>query len=79
VRGVEHLQSIETLAAQLPSELFARLREAANEARPLRLLQLADEVALHSQAASRAIRNLANEYRYSELLDALENRDVHAR
>jgi signal transduction histidine kinase len=75
----EQLQSIETLAAQLPSELFARLRDAANEARPLRLLQLADEVALHSQAASHAIRNLANEYRYSELLRALENRGVDAR
>jgi signal transduction histidine kinase len=78
-QGAEQLQSIETLATQLPAELFARLREAANEARPLRLLQLADEVAQHSEEASHAIRNLANEYRYSELLHALENRNADVR
>lgn len=63
---------VEGLSARLPTELFEQLRDAANQARPQRLLQLADEVALHSQEASRAIRSLANEYRYGELLSALE-------
>ena len=62
--------------SHLPPELSSQLRDAANEARPLRLLQLADQVAQHSGEAANTIRSLANDFRYDELLQALEDSEA---
>jgi signal transduction histidine kinase len=70
--------ALEDLAQRLPHELLLQLREAANQARPLQLLQLADQVAQHESQAALAIRNLADNFRYDELLHALQERGTDA-
>jgi CheY-like chemotaxis protein len=62
------------LAAELPAELVARLRDAALEARARQIAGLADEVAEHSREAAEQIRTLADGFRYETLLAALETR-----
>jgi CheY-like chemotaxis protein len=56
----------------IPRELVDQLREAARQARATRLNQLADRVSNHSPDAADVVRALANEFRYGELLRALD-------
>ena len=60
------------LVDRIPCELVDQLREAARQARASRLNQLADRVSEHSPDAADAIRALADEFRYGELLRALD-------
>jgi signal transduction histidine kinase/CheY-like chemotaxis protein len=63
---------------EIPAPLVAELREAARKARAGRVLELADEVAEHSPAAAQSIRQLADEFRYAALIDALQGAPVNA-
>ena len=65
-------QSLDSLVREIPPELVAELRDACRQARATRLLQIADRVAQHSDAAAGAIRELANGFRYRVLLEALD-------
>ena len=56
----------------IPRDLVDQLREAARQARATHLSQLADRVSNHSPDAADAVRALANEFRYGELLRALD-------
>jgi CheY-like chemotaxis protein len=59
------------LLAAVPSGLVAQVREAAIQARATRVEELAAEVAIHSESAADAIRLLAGDYRYGDLVSAL--------
>ena len=56
----------------LPAPLVERLRTAVVQARIARIELVAEEIALHSPPAAKAIRELAREYRYDELSAALD-------
>ena len=62
----------EPLLDVIPPALVDQLREAARGARAARLVELADRVAEHSEGAGNTIRALANDFRYRDLLHALE-------
>jgi len=62
----------EPLLDAIPPALVDQLREAARGARAARLVELADRVAEHSAAAADTIRALAHDFRYRDLLHALE-------
>jgi len=64
-----------SLVRTIPPDLIAKLREASLQARASRLVQLADQVAVHSGQAADAIRELADGFRYRTLLDALGGAD----
>jgi hypothetical protein len=57
----------------LPAELVAELRAAALEARAGRLSSLAKKVRAHSADAAAEIERLTDDFRYDELLLALES------
>jgi hypothetical protein len=61
----------------IPTALADQLREAARSARASRLAELADSIAEHSSEAANAVRSLASDFRYSELLRALDKRAEH--
>lgn len=65
-------QPLDVLVRAIPPELKAELRDACRQARAPRLMQLADRVAPHSEAAAEAIRDVANGFRYRALLEALD-------
>ncbi len=66
-------RALATLVREIPPDMVAELREACRQARSARLVQLADKVAQHSDAAAAAIRDLANGFRYRALLEALDD------
>ena len=72
-RDTDH-QSLAALAAALPAELAAQLRDAALEARAGRLADLAKQVREHSSAAASQIENLAENFQYDIIAHALESR-----
>lgn len=60
------------LITALPAPLRAQLREAAIQARTTRLAQLADQVAELSPEAARAIAQLVDNFRYDDLVTAID-------
>jgi CheY-like chemotaxis protein len=66
-------RELQALLVGMPGELIAQLRDAARLSRASRLVQLADQVGQHSTPAANAIRALADDFRYDELLRALEH------
>jgi PAS domain S-box-containing protein len=65
--------NLAALASELPAELVAELRAAALEARAGRLSSLAKKVRAHSADAAAEIERLTDDFRYDELLLALES------
>lgn len=63
------------LLKDLPSNLIDTLRAAALDSKAFQLAQLADEVAHHSEDAAVKIRELANDFRYECILEAIEKKD----
>ncbi len=59
---------------EIPEMIGAALCEAARQARPGRLAELARELETHSPRAAVAIRLLAENFRYAVILQALETR-----
>ncbi|HEX2878051.1 MAG TPA: ATP-binding protein [Polyangiaceae bacterium] len=55
----------------LPAQLRGELRDAAQQSRAARLIQLADSLAAQAPAAAETIRTLTHDFRYKELLAAL--------
>ena len=70
--------SLSEIAQEIPESLAVALREAARQARPARLAELAREVEAHSPRAAAAIRLLADNYRYAVILQALQERQAEA-
>jgi signal transduction histidine kinase/FixJ family two-component response regulator len=65
-------RELRALLVGMPGELVAQLRDAARLSRASRLVQLADQVGRHSPPAANAIRAIAGDFRYDDLLRALE-------
>jgi signal transduction histidine kinase/DNA-binding response OmpR family regulator len=55
----------------LPAQLRNELREAAQQSRASRLLELADSLGTNTPGAAETIRTLTHDFRYKELLAAL--------
>jgi hypothetical protein len=68
------IPSLQACVQDIPAALSGRLRDAAQQARAVRLIQLAEIVAEHSQPAAVAIRALTHDFRYADLLRALEGK-----
>lgn len=66
--GLQHLLSI-------PPTLMGEVRDAAKQARAARLIELADRVAQHSTQVASTIRLHVNDFRYADLLKALQGDD----
>src|SRR4030095_5643306 len=63
---------LEALTGGIPSGLAEELREAAKQARVSRLNEIADRLSERSPEAADTVRALANDFRYADLLRALE-------
>jgi signal transduction histidine kinase len=63
---------LDAVLRELPQSLLDELRDAARRARASRLVALAEHANVHSAQAAAAIRSVAHDYRYRELLKALD-------
>ncbi len=63
---------LQAVFGALPKEMADRLREAARAGRAVGLMRLADQVAAFSQPAAEAIRRAAGDYRYKDIVRALD-------
>lgn len=64
--------------ALIPPDIVAELTLAARQARATRLLELADHSGVHSSHAAKAARSLVDDFNYSTLLEAFEEREQDA-
>jgi len=67
-----------SLTQGIPAAVITELVEAARKARAARILELAAEVERHSPGAAERIRQLADSFSYSALLEALGGNDPMA-
>jgi response regulator RpfG family c-di-GMP phosphodiesterase len=70
--GARERPALSQLVKELPADLVRELREAAKAARARRIEELAKRVSEHSEAAAAAIDELAGNFRYDLILDALQ-------
>jgi signal transduction histidine kinase/CheY-like chemotaxis protein/PAS domain-containing protein len=66
------MSDLESLSAGIPARLADELREAAKQARVSRLNEIANRLSERSPQAADTVRALANDFRYGDLLRALE-------
>jgi signal transduction histidine kinase/DNA-binding response OmpR family regulator/PAS domain-containing protein len=72
VPAPETAESLVLALRSLPAKLLADLRDAIIEARPERLAILAGQVRVHSEAAAHRTLELAHDFRFEELLAAID-------
>ena len=59
------------LLVDVPQDILDRLLEAASQARAARIAVLAEEIALYSEPGATRVKELADQYSYDSIIDAL--------